>query len=180
MVMYCGRTRIIVSVEVSICRGYNRADATELCGKILMMSEEEMNNSCDRRVPAMNPGPVVWVQIGLQKPHKRRPSLVVPNRGVRTRVLIWCRRRDLNPHGLRHTPLKRACLPFHHFGTWQELEKPPQLRSRVAQTLNILSSMPRAFASCGLVAGLFETPATRDAETDCHVVSCRASRFTNN
>ncbi len=28
----------------------------------------------------------------------------------------WCRRRDLNPHGLRHTPLKRACLPFHHFG----------------------------------------------------------------
>jgi|SoiMethySBSTD1v2_1073268.scaffolds.fasta_scaffold1529465_1 hypothetical protein len=30
---------------------------------------------------------------------------------------IWCRRRDLNPHGLRHTPLKRACLPFHHFGT---------------------------------------------------------------
>ncbi len=28
----------------------------------------------------------------------------------------WCRRRDLNPHGFRHTPLKRACLPFHHFG----------------------------------------------------------------
>ena len=23
----------------------------------------------------------------------------------------WCRRRDLNPHGLPHTPLKRACLP---------------------------------------------------------------------
>ena len=30
--------------------------------------------------------------------------------------VMWCRRRDLNPHGLRHTPLKRACLPFHHFG----------------------------------------------------------------
>ena len=29
----------------------------------------------------------------------------------------WCRRRDLNPHGFPHTPLKRACLPFHHFGT---------------------------------------------------------------
>src|SRR2546426_8620323 len=28
----------------------------------------------------------------------------------------WCRRRDLNPHGFPHTPLKRACLPFHHFG----------------------------------------------------------------
>src|ERR1700675_5055115 len=65
--------------------------------------------------------------------------------------LIWCRRRDLNPHGLRHTPLKRACLPFHHFGTRQELEKPPQLRSRVAQTLNVLSSMPRDFACCGLI-----------------------------
>ena len=116
MATYCGQTRIIVGVEVSICRGYNRADATELCGKILMMSEEEMNNSCDRRAPAINPGPIVWVQIGLQKPHMPRPSLVVPNRGVRTRVLNWCRRRDLNPHGLRHTPLKRACLPFHHFG----------------------------------------------------------------
>ena len=27
-----------------------------------------------------------------------------------------CRRRDLNPHGLLHTHLKRTCLPFHHFG----------------------------------------------------------------
>ena len=75
--------------------------------------------------------------------------------------LRWCRRRDLNPHGLRHTPLKRACLPFHHFGTQQELEKPPQLRSRIAQTLNVLSSTPRAFARCGLAAGIFETPATQ-------------------
>ena len=48
----------------------------------------------------------------------------VPRHDVRTcsavrqerRYLGWCRRRDLNPHGLRHTPLKRACLPFHHFG----------------------------------------------------------------
>ena len=23
----------------------------------------------------------------------------------------------MNPHGFPHTPLKRACLPFHHFGT---------------------------------------------------------------
>ena len=36
----------------------------------------------------------------------------------------WCRRRDLNPHGLRHTPLKRACLPFHHFGFSGMLKKP--------------------------------------------------------
>ena len=38
------------------------------------------------------------------------------NRERERGYLIWCRRRDLNPHGLRHTPLKRACLPFHHFG----------------------------------------------------------------
>lgn len=24
----------------------------------------------------------------------------------------WCARRDLNPHGFRHTPLKRTCLPI--------------------------------------------------------------------
>ena len=36
--------------------------------------------------------------------------------GETEHILCWCRRRDLNPHGLRHTPLKRACLPFHHFG----------------------------------------------------------------
>ena len=35
---------------------------------------------------------------------------------ARLPLRVWCRRRDLNPHGLRHTPLKRACLPFHHFG----------------------------------------------------------------
>ena len=44
------------------------------------------------------------------------------NRERERGYLIWCRRRDLNPHGLRHTPLKRACLPFHHFGTSQELD----------------------------------------------------------
>src|SRR5689334_23050734 len=26
----------------------------------------------------------------------------------------WCSGGDLNPHALRHTPLKRTCLPFHH------------------------------------------------------------------
>ena len=25
---------------------------------------------------------------------------------------IWCRRRDLNPHGFPHTPLKRARIPI--------------------------------------------------------------------
>ena len=35
----------------------------------------------------------------------------------------WCRRRDLNPHGFPHTPLKRACLPFHHFGTIRKIQR---------------------------------------------------------
>jgi len=60
---------------------------------------------------------------GGSAPAPWRPGSL--NRGRERGCLIWCRRRDLNPHGLRHTPLKRACLPFHHFGTWQEFEKPP-------------------------------------------------------
>ena len=88
------------------------------------------------------------------------------DRGACTSDLIWCRRRDLNPHGLRHTPLKRACLPFHHFGTQQDVETNLPLRSRIAQTLNVLSSTPRAFARCGLVAGLFDHPAFRPRVSD--------------
>ena len=45
-----------------------------------MMSEEEEemeNRRCDTSVPATNPSPIVLVQIGLQKPHERRPSPVV-------------------------------------------------------------------------------------------------------
>ena len=76
--MYCGWARII-GIEVSTCRDYDRADATKLCGTILMMSEEEEmeNRRCDTSVPATNPSPIVLVQIGLQKPHERRPSPVV-------------------------------------------------------------------------------------------------------
>src|SRR5262249_25956378 len=51
--------------------------------------------------------------------------------------MSWCRRRDLNPHGLRHTPLKRACLPFHHFGLLGMLKKTQRLRSRGAQILDV-------------------------------------------
>jgi hypothetical protein len=76
-------------------------------------------------------------------------------RGQERGYLIWCRRRDLNPHGLRHTPLKRACLPFHHFGTRQEPENPPQLRSRVAQTLNVQNKTRRISES---LEGHFRSP----------------------
>jgi hypothetical protein len=34
-------------------------------------------------------------------------------------VESWCSGGDLNPHALRHTPLKRTCLPFHHPSTWR-------------------------------------------------------------
>ena len=115
-----------------------------------------------------------WREPGIQSGTGRiapRYNKRACSTGAGTRIYIWCRRRDLNPHGLRHTPLKRACLPFHHFGTQQELEKLPQLRSRITQTLNVLSGTPRAFARCGLVARLFEAPATEDVQIDCHVVS---------
>ena len=36
----------------------------------------------------------------------------VPKRGPKPLICgNWCRRRDSNPHGFPHTPLKRACLP---------------------------------------------------------------------
>ena len=44
-------------------------------------------------------------------------------------LLRWCRRRDLNPHGFPHHPLKMACLPV------------PPLRH--AARKNILSTLPR-------------------------------------
>ena len=77
MAMYCGWARII-DIEASTCRNYNRADAVALCGKILTVNEEkEMENRrCDLSIPATNPIPIMLVQIGPQKPHVYRPSLV--------------------------------------------------------------------------------------------------------
>src|SRR3989304_9954438 len=43
--------------------------------------------------------------------------------------MAWCRRGDLNPHGLPHTPLKRACLPV------------PPLRPKSRKSKNV--SQPR-------------------------------------
>ena len=31
---------------------------------------------------------------------------------LRIAILKWCSERDSNPHGFRHTPLKRTCLPI--------------------------------------------------------------------
>jgi hypothetical protein len=38
----------------------------------------------------------------------------VTERGALSISEEWCSGGDLNPHALRHTPLKRTCLPFHH------------------------------------------------------------------
>jgi hypothetical protein len=75
----------------------------------------------------------------------------------------WCRRRDLNPHGLRHTPLKRACLPFHHFGIHWMLKSPTAAFSGHSDSRRTSTrySTPRILASCGLAVGLFEHPAVR-------------------
>jgi hypothetical protein len=80
MALYCRWARII-GIDVLMCRDYDRADAVALCAKTLMMSEEELNNRCDKSVPATNPDPVVIAQIWLQEPHVRRPSLAVHTGG---------------------------------------------------------------------------------------------------
>lgn len=42
-----------------------------------------------------------------KKKHRKNPESI----GV---ISYWCGRRDLNSHGLPHTPLKRTRLPFRH------------------------------------------------------------------
>src|SRR6516225_10599880 len=49
-------------------------------------------------------------KVLFQHGHRRVPRpLSVPNRGPSQ---TWCRRGDSNSHGLRHCPLKTACLPI--------------------------------------------------------------------
>jgi hypothetical protein len=49
----------------------------------------------------------------------------------------WCRRRDSNPHGFLHTPLKRACLPV------------PPLRHRLNTTIILSLFSSRRNSSSG-------------------------------
>ena len=51
--------------------------------------------------------------------HCRVPLFRVPSEQQKSRypkgyLLFWCERWDSNPHGVDHTHLKRACLPFQH------------------------------------------------------------------
>ena len=89
MALYCKWARII-DIKASTCSSYDRADAAALYGTVLLMREEGMKSRRDAaNVPATNHGPIVLVQIGLQKPHVRRPSLVVLNRGIRRAVVSY-------------------------------------------------------------------------------------------
>ncbi len=106
-------------------------------------------------------------------------SLAITNKSVQQRggirIFIWCRRRDLNPHGLRHTPLKRACLPFHHFGTRQDLKNPTTAFSRHSnpQRAQQFASGFRSLRPC---CRDFRSSCNSGCQLDCHIVSCL--RFT--
>ena len=50
------------------------------------------------------------VKVGSKIPQKSAKSLVFFGHPT----FLLCSGGDLNPHALRHTPLKRTCLPFHH------------------------------------------------------------------
>jgi hypothetical protein len=44
--------------------------------------------------------------------HKKSLVYSTPGRIHKAYIaVLWCRRRDLNPHASQHTPLKRTCLP---------------------------------------------------------------------
>ena len=49
-------------------------------------------------------------KVGSKIAQKSAKSLVFFGQ----RTFLLCSGGDLNPHALRHTPLKRTCLPFHH------------------------------------------------------------------
>ena len=64
------------------------------------------------RPAAESPG---RVRSGPRKPSRlftRTPALASPARDCFRAELPWCRRGDSNSHGLRHCPLKTACLPI--------------------------------------------------------------------
>ena len=48
-----------------------------------------------------------------EKPYFKRFSGIekVHRNSIKITVDLWCEKRDLNPYGVNHTPLKRARLP---------------------------------------------------------------------
>ena len=158
--------------------------------------EERKTRGCVMRIPSTNPSPIVSVQIGQRRPHCRPPWPVIPHKRtheggsvlrrrnenldpnglenrriglVSLRLSSWCRRRDLNPHGLRHTPLKRACLPFHHFGPSRKLKQAARIVLASQRSLTDLKRPPRALLHLGFAGDLFEQPATQRLKQDAMV-----------
>ena len=72
----------------------------------------------DKALPAERLNlPMRQVQCQISRPksmsksaHKSAKTLVFFGQPT----FLLCSGGDLNPHALRHTPLKRTCLPFHH------------------------------------------------------------------
>ena len=66
-----------------------------------------------------SPAPQIDRVAAVQVPSRKRSTHKKIRSLARTDCffLDWCPRWDLNPHTLRHTHLKRTCLPFHHPGS---------------------------------------------------------------
>lgn len=58
-----------------------------------------------------DPEEVFWLECKYQKAIIEDHMLKASAFLQRLRYLSWCRRRDLNPHPVKDTPLKRTCLP---------------------------------------------------------------------
>src|SRR5271166_2940624 len=74
--------------------------------------------STDKALPAERLNlPMRQVQCQISRPKSMSKSA---QKSAKTLVFfgqstfLLCSGGDLNPHALRHTPLKRTCLPFHH------------------------------------------------------------------
>src|ERR1700743_315446 len=69
----------------------------------------------------------------------------------------WCSGGDLNPHALRHTPLKRTCLPFHH-PSWFKGEKcltrPITVARMICETWRDELPLIRHFTHVGFFSGV--------------------------
>src|SRR6187549_665882 len=56
-----------------------------------------------------------------------------------------CSGGDLNPHALRHTPLKRTCLPFHHPSEEMSFLPLPEWRFHARQKFRLMEKNSVAF-----------------------------------
>jgi hypothetical protein len=65
-------------------------------------------------VALLGTNPRVLVPLRTFGMYKKTPTLIEAGYTIRSLDEGWCSERDSNPHAVKHTPLKRTCLPFHH------------------------------------------------------------------